>query len=114
MLDLAKTKTELDAVDEELSSSSYAPDLARQTRYIVENNLPFGIYHVSNSGSATWFSMAKEIFKIKDIHVKLNPVSSSHFPRPAKRPKYGILLNTKLPDMRPWPEALAEFLISSK
>ena len=41
---------------------------------------------------------------------KLIPVPASKFPRPAKRPKYSILLNTKLPPLRPWPEALKEFL----
>ncbi|KKT26557.1 MAG: dTDP-4-dehydrorhamnose reductase [Parcubacteria group bacterium GW2011_GWA2_43_9b] len=41
---------------------------------------------------------------------QLTPVSSSKFSRPAKRPKYSILLNTKLPPLRPWPEALKEFL----
>ncbi len=46
--------------------------------------------------------------KYEDI--KLIPVPASHFLRPARRPKYSVLLNTKLPPMRPWPEALKEFL----
>jgi len=110
MLDLAKTKTELEVVDEELSSSNYAPDLAGQTRYILEHSLPFGIYHCSNEGFATWYQMAEEVFKIKAIDVKLIPVPASRFPRPAKRPKFAILLNTKLPPIRSWQEALKEFL----
>jgi len=48
-----------------------------------------------------------------DNITKLIPVPSSKFPRPAKRPKYSILLNTKLPPLRPWPEALKEFLVDN-
>lgn len=108
MLELAKTKKELEVVDEELSCPTYAPDLAKLTRYIIENKLPYGIYHGAGSGSTTWFGFAKEIFKIAEINVKLIPVPSSRFPRPAKRPAYGILLNTKLPEQRAWQEALKE------
>lgn len=111
MLELAKTKTELDVVDEEVSLPTYAPDLAKQVKYMLEKKLSFGIYHSPNSGQAvTWFGFAREIFKTAGINVKLNPVPADHFPRPAKRPKFVVLLNTKLPAMRDWREALAEFL----
>lgn len=110
VLELAKTKNEIEVVDEEASSPTYAADLARLTRYIVENTLPFGIYHGANSGSCTWFGLAAEIFKIMGQNVKLMPVAASRFSRSAPRPAYGILLNTKLPPARPWQEALREFL----
>lgn len=110
MLNLARTKTELDMVDEELSCPTYALDLAKLTKDLVEGEKPFGIYHGTNSGAVTWYGFAQEIFKISGIDVKLNPVSAAKFPRPAKRPRYGILLNTKLPSARPWQEALKEFL----
>lgn len=110
MLESAQTKKEMDIVDEELSCPTYASDLAARTRYILENKMPFGIYHGVNSESCTWYGFAREIFEIKGIDVKLNPVPASRFPRPAKRPKYSILLNTKLPPARDWKEALKEFL----
>ncbi|MFH1253207.1 MAG: dTDP-4-dehydrorhamnose reductase [Candidatus Uhrbacteria bacterium] len=110
MIDLSKIKSEFDMVDEELTSPTYAPDLARRTREIVENYPP-GIYHGTNSGSCTWYSFAKEIFRlIGREDIVLNPVPSSKFPRPAKRPRCSVLLNTKLPAARPWQAALAEYL----
>lgn len=178
MLELAKTKKELEVVDEELANFTYAPDLAARTKWLVETadlrgaeiprinaeiNLPtplsvrgadaeqypFGIYHITNEGApATWYGAVKILFEIiKDCHsrpvsrygvssggnpgpgsprikcgagwvkpgmtelgdIKLTPVSADKFHRPAKRPKYSILLNTKLPSLRPWPEALKEF-----
>jgi len=111
MLELAKTKSEINVVNEELSCPTYALDLANQTKLIIKNQRPFGIYHVTNSGACTWYDLAKEIFTIKKIDVKLNPVSSDFFPRLAKRPKYSVLINTKLPALRSWQEALREYLI---
>jgi len=104
-------KIHLDLVDEEFGCITYAPDLAKLTRSIVEDNKSFGIYHGSNSGVCSWYEWAKEIFKLKDIRIDITPVSGDKFPRPAKRPMYSELLNTKLPQQRSWQEALKEYLL---
>ena len=110
ILKLALERPELEAVDEEVSSPTYAPDLARRTREIVENKMPYGIYHGANSESCTWYGFAKETLKLKNISCKLIPVPASRFIRPAIRPKYSILLNTKISPARSWREALKEYL----
>ncbi|MCX6780042.1 MAG: NAD(P)-dependent oxidoreductase, partial [Candidatus Magasanikbacteria bacterium] len=61
-------KTHLDLVDEELGCITYAPDLAKLTYDIINNQKPFGIYHGANSGVCSWYEWAKEIFKIKNIN----------------------------------------------
>lgn len=110
MIELAQTRDELDIINEEVSSPTYAPDLAKTTRQIVEGDYDFGIYHAANKGACTWYEFAQAIFKIKEIDIKLNPVPGSKFPRAAKRPAYSVLLNTKLPEARTWQEALWEYL----
>jgi dTDP-4-dehydrorhamnose reductase len=95
-----------------MSSPTYAPDLAERTRYIVEHNLPPGIYHAANAGVCTWCGFASDIFRRVGKNVKIIPVSGEKFPRPAKRPRFSALLNTKLPPMRPWQESLQEYLNS--
>jgi dTDP-4-dehydrorhamnose reductase len=112
MLTLAKTRDELKAVDEELANFTYAPDLAAQTKYLLESGLPYGIYHVTNEGRpATWYGATKILLDAAGISgVKVIPVPASEFPRPARRPEYSILINTKLPPLRSWTEALEEFL----
>ncbi len=109
MLGLAKTKDHLDLVDEEYSSPTYAPDLARRTREIVETQEP-GLYHAANSGACTWYDFAEEIFAQKGINIDISPVSGKMFPRPAERPMFAELLNTKMKPMRPWQEALSDYL----
>lgn len=109
MLNLAQTKDHLDIVDEELASPTYAPDLAKRTREIVESHAP-GVYHGANSGSCTWYGFAEEIFKKKGVTIDITPVSGKMFPRPALRPMTSVLVNTKLSPMRSWQDALDEYL----
>jgi dTDP-4-dehydrorhamnose reductase len=110
MLDLSAKRDSIQVVSDEINSLTYAPDLAAGTHRLLDALPPPGIYHLTNSGAASWFDFAREIFRIAGKNVTVVPVPSSHFPRPAARPPRAILLNTKLPPLRPWQAALAEFL----
>lgn len=103
-------KTEFEVVDDESSSPTYAPDLARFTRELVESNKEFGIYHGANSGACTWYEWAKEIFALKNLQVEVRPVPATAYPRPAARPHVSVLLSTKIQVQRSWQEALQEYL----
>jgi len=111
MLKLGREKEELKVVDEEVSCFTYTVDLALETKKLVESGKGYGIYHIANSGPSTWYQAAKELFSIAgNATVRIVPVASEEFPRPAKRPKYSILLNTKLEPMRDYREALKDYL----
>jgi dTDP-4-dehydrorhamnose reductase len=110
MLKCAEEKDCLELVDEEISSPTYVFDLVRRTREIIEWKKPFGIYHVTNEGSCTWYAWARKIFELSGKNIKLVPVGADKFLRPAERPRYSVLLNTKLPPMRRWEEALLDYL----
>ena len=110
MVDLATKRDSIEAVADEVNSVTYAVDLAAGTRALLEAAPPAGIYHVTNRGEASWYDFAREIYRITGKSTTLLPVPSTRFPRKAKRPPRAILLNTLLPPMRPWQEALAEFL----
>lgn len=103
-------KNGVKVVDEEVSCFTYAPDLAKKTKEIIESKKPFGIYHIVNSGPCTWYQAALELYKQAKIKTELIPVDASEFPRPAQRPFYSVLLNTKLNTMRNYKEALKEYL----
>lgn len=112
MLGLAETKKELSAIDgEEISCFTYTPDLARAVLDLIETKKDFGIYHIVNEGEASWYVAARYLFELQGIKdLKLNAVAAKDFPRPAKRPKYSVLRNTKLPKLRSYKEALREYL----
>jgi dTDP-4-dehydrorhamnose reductase len=107
---MSQNKNELNVVDSEESCFTYTPDLAMASKKLIFSKKISGIYHVVNEGKCTWFEAIRELFKIKNIETKINPVSSDRFPRPAKRPEYSVLKNTKLPKLRNYKEALKEYL----
>lgn len=103
---------ELRLVDEEISCPTYSVDLAGFTLKLISEKRPFGIYHGANSGSASWYSLAKEVLRLKKINANVVPIKSFEYPRPARRPLYSELKNTKLSAQRSWQEALSEYLSS--
>ncbi|MBU3965157.1 NAD(P)-dependent oxidoreductase [Patescibacteria group bacterium] len=112
--------TELKVVNDQFGKPTYTLDLAKKTREIIEKNLPFGAYHFTNETGKkgiSWYDFAREFFKIKKIKVKVKPVTTKEFygadkTRLAKRPKYSMLVNTKLPRARDWKKALKDYLLS--
>ena len=73
-------------------------------------------YHVTNSGSCTWFDLASNAVEWAGMqNVPITPVSTSEFPRPAPRPANSVLANARLqrdglPLMRPWQAAVREYV----
>lgn len=112
MLDAAETKPELNVVNDEFGSPTLVSDLAAAVKTLVIEKYPFGIYHLVNQGAASWYDWATELFRLRNKTITLHPVPATSFPRPAKRPTYAVLANTKGPTMRPWQEALANYLES--
>ncbi|MES0857705.1 dTDP-4-dehydrorhamnose reductase [Geobacillus sp. G4] len=116
MLRLAKEKEEIGVVNDQIGAPTYTVDL---TRFIIElvQTEKFGIYHCTNSSSCSWYEFAKAIFEESNISVKVNPITTEQFPRPAERPKYSVLDNFAMKVngfqmLRHWREALKEFLKS--
>jgi dTDP-4-dehydrorhamnose reductase len=110
MLGLADKGGPVKAIGDEINSVTYAVDLAAVIKVLLIQAQPFGVYHITNSGQASWYDYAKEIFAVGGKSVNLSSVASSEFPRKAKRPAKSVLVNTKLLQLRPWQEALREFL----
>ena len=83
---------EVRVVNDQVGQPTSAMDLAQQLVELGLSTSPVGIYHGTNSGQATWFEFAQEIFKLAGAEVsRVVPVSSSEYPRPAKRPAYSVL-----------------------
>lgn len=111
MLELATDRDSLQIVDSETGCPTYTKDIARQVRALVEEEYPYGNYHIINSGGGvTWYEFALEIFDLAGIEIEVEPVSPETFKRLAERPKEAVLINTKLPELRHRREALKDFL----
>lgn len=97
MLKLSRDKKELSVVVDQISTPTYAGDLAEFIiSLIINNRSEYGLYNYSNEGVASWYDFAKAIFEISNIEIKVHPIPSISFPTPAKRPKFSVLETTKL------------------
>lgn len=109
MLRLGGERHEIKVKDDEFVSPTWARDLAAGIIGITEAG-EYGLYHLTNSGSCSWYEFAREIFRLSGTEVRVRPVSSAGFPLPAPRPANGILSSLGSPRLRHWREALAEYL----
>lgn len=104
---------EVRVVNDQVGQPTSASDLAKQLVELGLSTSPAGIYHGTNSGQATWFDFAQEIFKLAGADVsRVTSVSSSEYPRAAKRPSYSVLshdawASTSVEPLRDWRIALA-------
>ena len=110
MCDLAAEGKPIRVVNDEFGQPTLTDDLAGALVALTEESNPAGIYHITNEGMASWYDWAMETFRIKGLKPQVQPISSMELKRPARRPKYGVLNNTKFIKLRPWTEALGEFL----
>lgn len=85
MLNLSKTHTELNVVNDQIGSPTYTSDLAVLLADIIQSD-KYGIYHATNEGTCSWADFAREIFKQARKAVKVNDVPAIAYPTKAKRP----------------------------
>lgn len=111
MLKLGSEKKELKVVNDQHGKPTYSLDLAKQVKWLVgSQEYPSGIYHVTNEGPTTWHHFATKIFQLAKMEVHVLPCTSAEYVRPAQRPHHSVLINSKLPPLRHWEEALKEYL----
>ena len=68
------------------------PTSPRQSSRWSRSAAPAGVYHATSSGQATWYGLAREIFRLLGADpARVRPVTSAAFPRPAPRPGYSVL-----------------------
>jgi dTDP-4-dehydrorhamnose reductase len=115
MLAKAKKNEAISVVGDMWMSPTYARDAAAVIKKILESNLPFGTYHLTNQGQCTWFQFAQEIFRLTGLNPNLTQIGNSQMQTKTKRPLYSALASAKLPkynlEMRDWKMALHAYLV---
>ncbi|MCL0074340.1 dTDP-4-dehydrorhamnose reductase [Dehalococcoidia bacterium] len=116
MLRLAKERDELRVVNDQIFSPTYTKDLARKIAQLIDTEY-YGIFHISNKGSCSWDEFAKEILRLAGLKTPIIPITSDQYPQKAERPCFSVLDNCHLrllgmDDMKPWQEALKDYMIS--
>lgn len=114
MLRLMKEKESVNVVCDQKGTPTYAYDLARSIRQVLEGTVDGKeIYHFSNEGIATWYDFACEIAKRHGLNCKVVPIATKDYPTPAQRPQYSVFDKTKIKEkfnfqIRDWKLALQD------
>jgi dTDP-4-dehydrorhamnose reductase len=102
MLRLGAERSELRVVDDQLGAPTSAAAIASATARLVEQLASAapetsGIYHMTAAGSTSWCGFARAIFSadLLATRPRVQPVSSSDYPTPARRPANSVLSNDK-------------------
>ena len=114
MLAKAKRGEAIRVVNDQTLTPTYTVDLANQVSILLSTT-HYGLFHVTNEGSCSWFEFAQAIFDLSKIDAKLSPTTSSAYKAQAARPAYSVLENAHLKklglnQMRDWREALPAYL----
>jgi dTDP-4-dehydrorhamnose reductase len=143
MIKLAREGKPLRVVDDQIVAPTPTDDLAAQLAIMLEaaqsaaaavaattlggptgaglgwalssQRLAPGLYHAVSHGETSWYNFAKTALELARIPHTIEPVPSTAYAAPAKRPRYSVLDNAKLralhlDHMRPWQEGLQRFL----
>lgn len=114
MLRLYKEKEDIRVVNNETVSPTYSLDLAFKIKELLNTQF-YGLFHIANQGSCTWYDFAKSIFEFLDLDVEIKPAKASDFESTVRRPLYSVLESKRLETLglgklRHWQEALKDYL----
>lgn len=114
IMKVGKEKGHLDVVDDQRGNPTNAEDLAHHILKILLTE-EYGIYNCTGTGECSWYDFAREIINLSKINCTVSPITSDNLGRAAKRPAFSSLDNMMLratvgDEMRPWEEAIKEFI----
>jgi dTDP-4-dehydrorhamnose reductase len=116
MIALAEGGESLRVVDDQWVTPTSTAELAERVGALIRTP-HYGLYHLTNEGSCTWFEFARMIFSLLGRPARLEAVDSRTIGAGARRPAYSVLENKRakeigLPGFVPWPDALRDYLRS--
>ena len=87
MLKLAQDRDSVSVVSDQFGTPTSAMELAKAIEFLLFTD-NYGIFHGTCEGSCCWADFTEEIYRIKDIHTRVNRITTDEYPTPAKRPAY--------------------------
>ncbi len=92
MIRLERERPAVDVVADQRGQPTRTADVAGQVTALVRRRAAAGVYHATSSGEATWFELAREVFRLLGADPeRVRATTTAAFPRPAPRPGYSVL-----------------------
>jgi dTDP-4-dehydrorhamnose reductase len=110
MRSLGAERDEVSVVDDQEGSPTWTCDLAPALVALLD--APPGIHHTAGQGSVTWAGFAEAIFDEAGLPCRVRRITTAEMGRPAPRPAVSVLsvTNPATPRLRPWREALSDYI----
>jgi dTDP-4-dehydrorhamnose reductase len=113
-LALDKTRAEINVVNDQFGSPTWAYRLALQIAELIETD-GRGTFHATSEGYCTWYQLAERFLSRMGVPCKLTPCTTEEYPTPATRPRNSILENRRLKEaginiMPDWKHDVDEFV----
>jgi dTDP-4-dehydrorhamnose reductase len=98
--------------DDKVDTFGYTNDLAELLISILKKAMPFGVYHLTNSGKASYYEFVLELIRLLKADIKLYRAKHRDFARPLfiYKPLRTPAKSIKLEPIRNWKKALREYL----
>lgn len=117
ILQLADERGALRVVTDEIANPTFVDDLADALLKLISTGR-YGVYHFTNAGHCSRYDYARQILALSGRgHVPVEPITLAQYPRASTPPPFAALANVTGAalgiTLRPWQEALAEFLAVS-
>jgi dTDP-4-dehydrorhamnose reductase len=109
----ADRHSRLRVVCDEISSPTYAPDLAQAIGALIHTE-QYGIYHFTNEGACSRYEFARRILELAGRgDTPLEPITSDQWPRASTPPLHCVIRNFAGAQigitLRHWDEALRQY-----
>jgi dTDP-4-dehydrorhamnose reductase len=92
MIRLERERPSVDVVADQRGQPTWTADVAGQVIALTRSRAAAGVYHATSSGEATWFELAREVFRLLGADPgRVRATTTGAFPRPAPRPAYSVL-----------------------
>jgi dTDP-4-dehydrorhamnose reductase len=114
MLNKARADGVVRVVTDQVLSPTFTEDLARKTKELIEQDA-VGLFHLTNAGECSWFEFARGALDLAGVDARMEQITSEQLRQRARRPAYSALDTARLgpvglSPMRPWKEALGDYL----
>ena len=114
MLRMGREKSSLNVVSDQIGSPTYTDDLSKLLIDMIQTDR-YGIYHATNEGYCSWAEFAQAIMEMAGLDCSINPIPTSEYPTPAKRPMNSRLSKKSIDSagferLPAWQDALARYI----
>lgn len=94
MLRLADQGANLRVVDDQVGCPTYTSHLADAVLQLAASE-DYGLHHMAGATVCSWFTLAREVFRLSGSGYAVSPCTSAEYPLQAPRPAFSAIVPTR-------------------